>query len=192
MTNFIEVYPNALSSEACKLACERMDDIISRPEPGNSCILSDDSSRTDWNIFTGKYGSLGSVEEKVIDAVWSGWRNYNKKYQVTSRVFPEIFSQGWKFQRSSTGGGFHQWHYEQGSGAPNCTRFAVWMIYLNTVEQGGKTEFKFQDLAVKPEEGTLLIWPATYTHLHRAAKDLVGDKYIATGWFNFPDKKDIT
>jgi hypothetical protein len=188
--NFIEVYPNALSLDRCQLACERMDAIISRPNPGNACILSDDSSRTDWNIFTKKYSSLYSSEDAIVDAVWNGWRQYNKKYGVTSRTFPEIFAEGWKFQRSSTGGGFHTWHYEQGSGESNRARFGVWMIYLNTVETGGKTEFKFQDLQVKPEAGTLVIWPATYTHLHRAAPDLVGDKYIATGWFNFPSNKD--
>ena len=188
-SNFIELYSNLLSADDCKIACDGMDDIISRPDPGSSCILSDDSSRTDWNIFNGRYGSLKRSEEKIIDAVWAGWRKYNKQYSITSRVFPELFSPGWKFQKSSTGGGFHAWHYEQGSGLPNNNRFAVWMLYLNTVETGGKTEFKFQDLAVKPEAGTLVIWPATYTHLHRAAPDLVGDKYIATGWFNFPDKK---
>ena len=188
--NFIEIYPNALSTDVCAKACEGMDAIISRPDPGSSCVLSDNESRTDWNIFTGRYGSLAPIEEKVLEAVWAGWRKYNKQYEITSRVFPEIFSPGWKFQKSSTGGGFHRWHYEQGSGEENSKRFAVWMIYLNTVETGGKTEFKFQDLAVKPEAGTLVIWPATYTHLHRAAPDLVGDKYIATGWFNFPVKKD--
>ena len=61
------------------------------------------------------------------------------------------------------------------------------MLYLNTVDTGGKTEFKYQDLAVKPEAGTMVIWPASYTHVHRANPDLVGNKYIATGWFNFPE-----
>ena len=62
------------------------------------------------------------------------------------------------------------------------------MLYLNTVDEGGKTEFKYQDLAIKPEAGTLLIWPAAYTHVHRANPDLVGKKYIATGWFVYPEK----
>lgn len=190
--DFIEVYPNALPAEYCAKACERMDAIINRPDPGDSCILSDNESRTDWNIFSKRYSSLLSSEDAIIEAVWNGWRLYNKKYGVTSRTFPEIFAQGWKLQRSSTGGGFHAWHSEQGSGENNMSRFGVWMIYLNTVETGGKTEFKFQDLQIKPEVGTLVIWPAAYTHVHRAAPDLVGDKYIATGWFNFPTKKDIT
>lgn len=186
-SNFIELYPNVLSLEDCQLACDAMDDIISRPDPGSSCILSDDSGRTDWNIFTGRYGSLKSSENKIIQAIASTWKQYTTKYDVTSRSVFELVSPGWKFQRSEDGGGFHRWHYEQGSGVETRSRFAVWMLYLNTVETGGKTEFKYQDLAVKPEAGTMVIWPATYTHVHRANPDLVGKKYIATGWFNFPE-----
>jgi len=189
--NFIESYPNALSAEKCKQVCDTMDEIISRPDPGASCILSDDSTRTDWNIFTGRYGSLKLLEDSIVDAVHAGWRQYNKKYNAGGRAFIELFNSTWKLQRSETGGGFHTWHHEQGSGEHYRGRFAVWMIYLNTVETGGKTEFQYQDLAVKPEVGTLLIWPAGFTHRHRAAPDLIGNKYIATGWFNYPERKDI-
>lgn len=185
-SNFIETYENVVSEEICSLAMERMDSIISRPDPGTSCILSDDQSRTDWNIFTGRYSSLKTCEEKIIDGVMLSWRKYNTKYQVTSKSFLEMFDPGWKFQRSETGGGFHQWHYEQGPGKNNRSRFAVWMLYLNDVETGGKTEFKYQETSFTPTRGTVVIWPAAYTHVHRAAPDLVGTKYIATGWLNYP------
>lgn len=185
-TDFIETYAGALSETDCALACSGIDNIIARDDPGSACILSDDSSRTDWNIFTGRYGSLNSIENKVLQAVAEGWRSYNQKYDITSRSVYELICSGWKFQRSEDSGGFHRWHYEQGSGNQSNSRFAVWMIYLNTVETGGRTEFKFQEKSFKPEAGTLVIWPAAYTHLHRANPDLVGRKYIATGWFNFP------
>lgn len=186
-SNFIEQYPDTLSVEDCRNACENIDSIISRPDPGNSCILSDSTARTDWNVFSKSYGSLSGTEDKIMQAVSLGWRKYNAQYSVTSRNVFELFSPGWKFQRSDTGGGFHQWHYEQGTGKTS-SRFAVWMIYLNTVEEGGNTEFKFQDQTVKPTAGTLVIWPAAYTHLHRANPDLQGKKYIATGWFTYPEK----
>ena len=189
--NFIETYPNSISLDVCAETCAKMDEIISRPEPGSSCILSDDSSRTDWNIFNRRYGSLRKCEDYIVDSVMAAWRKYNKQYNITSRSFLEIFNPGWKMQRSETGGGFHQWHYEQGSGNNNRARFAVWMLYLNDVDAGGKTEFKFQNLEFTPKAGTVVIWPATYTHVHRAAKDLVGNKYIATGWFDFPINLDI-
>jgi hypothetical protein len=172
----------------CQEACDRVDDIISRPDPGASCILSDNSSRTDWNITNGCYGSLKPTEDKVVEAVIRGWRHYNKKYSACSKSSLEVFGEGWKFQRSETDGGFHQWHFEQGSGPKSSIRFAVWMIYLNDVETGGTTDFKHQEVSYKPTAGTLVIWPAAYTHVHRANPDLVGTKYIATGWFTYPER----
>jgi len=188
--NFIQTYPNSISLEVCAGTCAKMDEIISRPDPGSSCVLSNDSTRTDWNIFSGRYGSLKPYEDAIVESLMFAWRKYNKEYNVTSRTFLEIMCPGWKLQKSETGGGFHTWHAEQGSGN-NRARFAVWMLYLNDVEIGGKTEFKYQDVSFTPTAGTIVIWPAAYTHLHRAAKDLVGNKYIATGWFEYPEKLDI-
>lgn len=187
-SNFIELYPNVLTAEECAEACDRIDDIISRPNPGSACVLSDDSSRTDWNLFNNRYGSLKATEDKIVEALARGWRKYNTKYSASSKAFFEVLSPGWKFQRSDTGGGFHQWHHEQGSGRESPGRFAVWMLYLNDVEEGGQTEFKHQELAFTPTAGTLVIWPAAYTHIHRANPDLIGKKYIATGWFVYPEK----
>lgn len=185
-SNFIDAYYDVLSPDICRQTCETMDEIISRPDPGNGCVLSDDSSRKDWNIFTGRYGSLKKSEEAILEAVMFHWRKYNSKYSITSKSFLEMFDSGWKLQKSETGGGFHTWHYEQGPGKNNRARFAVWMIYLNDVRDGGQTEFKYQEMNFTPQAGTLLFWPASYTHVHRAAPDLVGTKYIATGWLNYP------
>ena len=187
-SNFIETYENVLTAEDCALVCERIDDIISRPDPGSACVLSDDETRTDWNISSRCYGSLAETEDKILQAIARSWRKYNSKYEVSNRSAYELLAQGWKFQRSEDGGGFHSWHFEQGSGRNAPNRFAVWMIYLNDVEIGGKTEFKYQNLQVKPTAGTMIIWPAGYTHVHRANPDLVGRKYIATGWFVYPER----
>jgi len=185
--DFIGKYPNVLSKEMCAKTCEVADQILSREDPGNGVRFSNDSSRVDHNIFSGKYGSLIPYEDAIIEAVRSCWQEYNLEYDVTTNHFSILFDKGWKIQKSETGGGFYSWHYEQGPGKSK-NRFAVWMMYLNTVEDGGKTQFLHQQLDVKPEAGTVLIWPAGYTHIHRAAPDLVGKKYIATGWFNFPDR----
>jgi len=64
----------------------------------------------------------------------------------------------------------------------NHTRTMAWMVYLNDVEEGGETEFLYQKLRVKPKKGTVLIWPGSYTHLHRGNPPMT-DKYIATGWY---------
>jgi hypothetical protein len=87
-----------------------------------------------------------------------------------------------KVQRTPPGGGFCKMHYEQGNDIHCSRRFAVWMLYLNTVEKGGKTDFPLQGYSLQPTQGTLVFWPAGYTHPHRSAPDLEEYKYIVTGW----------
>jgi len=43
----------------------------------------------------------------------------------------------------------------------------------------------YQKRRVKPEQGTICIFPAGFTHVHRGNPPLSGDKYIATGWYEF-------
>lgn len=90
-----------------------------------------------------------------------------------------------KIQRTTPGGGYHVWHGEQGSGM-SAARVLTYMLYLNTLEpeEGGETEFLYQRLRLSPEENTMLVWPAAFTHAHRGNMVLGNRaKYVITGWF---------
>jgi len=95
-----------------------------------------------------------------------------------------MFSSDIKMQKTSAGGGYHLWHYEN-SGASHASRELVWMIYLNDLEddEGGETEFMYQHRRIKPTVGTVVIFPAGMTHVHKGNTVLKGDKYILTGWY---------
>ncbi len=80
---------------------------------------------------------------------------------------------------------YHAWHHEASS-PPVTDRVLAWMTYLNTVEIGGETEFKYQQKKVQPEQGRTMIWPAGFTHAHRGLVAESEKKYIITGWFRFP------
>jgi len=64
------------------------------------------------------------------------------------------------------------------------------MVYLNTVEQGGETDFPKIGASVPPQPGVLIAWnnaradgrtnPLT---LHAAKPVLAGSKYVITKWF---------
>ena len=64
-------------------------------------------------------------------------------------------------------------------------RTLLWMFYLNDVEEGGETDFYFQETSVKPKQGTLVIAPAGFTHTHRGNMPVSDDKYIFTSWLLF-------
>ena len=52
-------------------------------------------------------------------------------------------------------------------------------MVLNNVEEGGET--LFEDFKIKPMEGLLLFFPATWTYPHSGAMPTSNDKYIITG-----------
>jgi Rps23 Pro-64 3,4-dihydroxylase Tpa1-like proline 4-hydroxylase len=60
-------------------------------------------------------------------------------------------------------------------------RVITFLWYLNTVEEGGETEF-WGTHTIKPEAGKLLLFPASWTFPHRGKMPLSHDKYIITGW----------
>jgi hypothetical protein len=181
--SFIKIYENALSDEVCDMAMVKADDICTRKDKGSGYIHSVNDSRIDENIMSHTYDSLTEFRQEVLSCLQFYWSEYNQEFNITARSFKDIICPSIKIQKAGPGGGFFKWHHEQGGSDDQRNRFAVWMIYLNNVDKGGKTEFKLQNMAVTPKKGTLVLWPAGYTHPHRSSPDLEETKYITTGWF---------
>ena len=64
------------------------------------------------------------------------------------------------------------------------------MIYLNDVEEGGETYFKYLNLKIKPKKGLLIAWNNLYSNgfpnyktMHEALPPIKGSKYIITKWW---------
>jgi len=55
-------------------------------------------------------------------------------------------------------------------------------VFLNDVDEGGETEFLYQNKRIAPKKGRMVIWPSSFTHTHRGNPPLSGSKYIITGW----------
>jgi hypothetical protein len=89
-----------------------------------------------------------------------------------------------KVQKTLPMGGYHTWHFENGE-ISTYDRILVWMVYLNDMPPGeGETEFLYQRMRIPPTKGTVLMWPAGMTHVHRGLTVHTRPKYIATGWFH--------
>jgi hypothetical protein len=79
-------------------------------------------------------------------------------------------------------GNFKKWHTERHS--KNSDRHLVFMTYLNTINDGGETEFYYQKKLIKPKKGKTVIWPSDWTHTHKGHFSSK-EKYIITGWTSF-------
>lgn len=105
--------------------------------------------------------------------------SYTKKYPYLSNF--NYVSSLTLLQKTNPKEGYHLFHSEN-IDWNLANRTIAWMVYLNDVEKGGETEFLYQDIKVKPEKGKVVIWPGSYTHLHRGNPP-GSPKYIATGWY---------
>ena len=145
--------------------------------------------KDDYQIsYNGRHTSFEDFNgTPARDLFFEGLQNcfdtYVNEFSVLKTV--DVKCDNMKMQKTSSGGGYHVWHSEQGNGEM-ASRGLVYTLYLNTLprEANGETEFLYQQRRLNPIENTIVLWPASYTHVHRG-NPVYGDnhKYIVTGWF---------
>jgi hypothetical protein len=186
--DFIGIWPNFVPKPFCEKLIKYGDSVL------NEEIAVDTTS---VEIMDGQsmYGKTQNRKDKSflinyasIDYTYqlnqflkSCMLHYMYEYSQLKEV--SLVSFDLKFQRTPPGGGYHLWHYENASPA-FAQREVTWMVYLNDVEDGGETEFQFQKRRIKPTQGTVVLFPAGMTHVHKGNL-VLGDKnkYIVTGWY---------
>mgnify|MGYP001346449018 FL=1 len=181
----IGIYENAFTSDECDELISKFNTSIdnSYTSDGKHQFDSGIQGRDDFQFFLEHINDRLAVN--VMTAITKrGLERYMDSYPEL-RNGDALGLYTVKMQRTDAGGGYHVWHSEDC--AYDCRdRVVVWMVYLNDVpvENGGATEFIYQKLSIQPKKGTLVLWPATYTHTHRGGF-LTGEisKYIATGWY---------
>ena len=126
-----------------------------------------------------------SLNLPIMQAYYDGLHRLLIGYMQT---YPEVnelerFSASHcRIQKYDKDGHFRKWHFERNGGYTR-QRCLVYMTYLNDVEDGGQTDFKYQRRSFQPKAGKTLIWPSDWTHTHRGWGPKEGYKYISTGWY---------
>ena len=100
-------------------------------------------------------------------------------------TFKQLFERGFyvtppQLQKTKTGE-FFRWHSDDI--IKKNSRLLTFIIYLNDVEEGagGTTDF-LCGKSVRPETGKLIVFPATWTYIHRGKCVERGTKYILTSF----------
>jgi Rps23 Pro-64 3,4-dihydroxylase Tpa1-like proline 4-hydroxylase len=78
--------------------------------------------------------------------------------------------------------GKYTYHNDFAKDKKNQHRVITYIWYLNTVEEGGETEF-WDSYKIKPVAGKLVLFPASWCFHHRGIMPISDNKYIITGWF---------
>ena len=176
---------NALSEETCNDMISWFDNKTLYGDTGMNYSRVDIQGRKDISLSEcQQFGSFKPFYNQINSIIHKHMVNYINEFNKGGGTGFYTIT-GYKFQKSVEGGGFTAWHSELPVFKPMWEkvrdRFGVWTFYLNDTDTG-YTDFMHQKLSIKPETGKLVIWPAYFTHTHRANPDLKEDKYIMTGW----------
>lgn len=194
--DFILEIPNNLSPEVCEDMIKRFekDDgkvrgLTADSNPDSPVKRSVDlaiSSIDDWkDIDEYLHKQLGEGIDKYM-------KHIRKKAGTTPWMAYKLEDTGYQIQKT-TQYEYYSWHSDE---MLRTKRIFTFLWYLNTLDpfyEGGGTAFH-QSVGdggkiIKPEQGKLLLFPATWTYTHMGLP-LVTDKknkYICTGWIHADD-----
>lgn len=186
MNKFIWEKQNSLSSEFCKNTIYKFERDL-RKVPGRTLGGINDAVKKSTDLSLTQYINDWKTEDEIFySSLQEGWCEY-KRY-LTENLHSDIANlnlndTGYQLQRTMGGEGYYNWHHDFTRDNINGTRRVTFIWYLNTVEgPGGETEF-IDGTKIKPEEGKLIFFPATWDFIHRGIMPPKGTiKYLCTGW----------
>jgi len=188
INDFIGVYEKQIDSRICENLIKHFKHFKHLPGFREDSGENKGLNRRDEAVFfeeatlkNRQFGSASGDIGKFNERLQKCFMEYTTQYGLD---FMRVSSFVVKMHHVKPHEGYHAFHPEVSS-LESSDRCLVWLCYLNDVENGGETEFLFQGRKIKPEMGKFLIWPAQWTHTHRGNPIYKGEKYYATGWFNY-------
>jgi hypothetical protein len=182
---YIEQYPNAFTKEFCDKIITRFEEMAKNNGVGGGKSLrkaSDTRTVYDWAPHYDMFYHDPKLVEEFYSTMHKHYLTYMEKYGVLKESVGKHTPKGMSIQRTDPKEGYHIWHVESES-LKSSNRVVVYMLYLNTVLNGGETEFLYQGVKTNPVAGKLVFFPATWQHPHRGNPIYEGHKYIITGWY---------
>ena len=111
------------------------------------------------------------------------WRKQFKLSETDRYAMPGhlTLNNSYLLQKYEKNSGKYTYHDDFAISNTREHRVASFIFYLNTVELGGETEF-MDSFKIKPEKGSLILFPACWVYYHRGKMPVSNSKYIITGW----------
>lgn len=109
--------------------------------------------------------------------------------------WPNRNDTGFRLQHYVQGAGFYRTHSDSTPWEPTASggqnpRVLGCIIYLNTVEVGGGTNFPQHNLVCSAKAGRIALFPAAWTHQHAGMTPLSSEKYILSSFITSSVDKD--
>jgi hypothetical protein len=174
-TTGIFVFKNAIPDELCdsviKMFEKSENKFIGKTTSSKGNCEEQDFKNTIELIIDGEYmNQLYAILNKCTDKI-------SDKYFYLKQT-PMLWSD-LQMQKSEKGNGFFKPHVDAIYGR-DLVRILAPIFYLNDVKEGGETSFPMHGIDIKPEKGTIVVFPATWNYWHEGKVPTSNDKYIIT------------
>ena len=186
MADFIEVFEGMIPATICEELIAVFD---SSSEVQPSLVVAGSGADTQSaervsSVLPLTRETSHELFDTVTKAFQLAYTEYVNRYPVLkSREM--ILAEAMNLIRYPPDSGHYVWHCDA-SGAGTRFRYVSQIAYLNSIADGGETEFRAQGTKVKPVAGSILVFPSGWTHEHRGLPTPGSAKYIITSWLRYP------
>lgn len=191
LSDFMVSYHGALTPEVCQAIIDTFErdprrkpsmtvaGIVEKGRSGTIAVMTDDPDWAELKVI---------VRAKTVECL----HDYARRFSSIEFILKpeEIFLSPPVVEKLDPGQGF-AWHIDSGP-AGTARRFLAALTYLNTVEEGGHTEFPMQNKMLKPKQGTIVMFPPYWLFPHRGTPPAKEVKYKMTSYFMVPEREPFT
>lgn len=181
--SFIFERPNTIPADWCEEIIRRFEQ---HPEQQHEGVIgqtqgADQAIKRTVDLVVSDKPEWEDVDQLFLRCMGAAIQEFRETFPFFKGPFKDM---GYQVQRYQPGE-FYHWHIDGGSHQfADRQLVAIW--YLNDVPgPGGETQFLYQDVSIRPEQGKMVLFPPFWTHEHRSAMLQEGVKYIATTWILF-------
>lgn len=144
------------------------------------CISQLDDWREEDQVFYRSIQSCTQLYHQYLNERLPSYLN-----QLDIFKSDAVSDSGYQIQKTEPSQ-FYDWHNDS-LVIGNDVRVFTFIWYLNTVHVDGYTEF-WDGTKVQPEQGKILMFPATWDFIHRGYSPKSETKYICTGWIHYTNQ----
>lgn len=200
---FILEIPNNLPSDVCKDLIKRFEEDPTK-SPGKTDSGVNPRIKKSVDLLITNSNRFSDLDEILYKQLKVGLNIYYEYIETTFKniigldeiknyigfMFYDTVDSGYTIQQVKKDD-YYVWHSDYNKSDDRILAF-IW--YINNIEygKGGTTDF-YCNKSIQPEEGKLLLFPATWTYFHTGVKNESDiDKYIVTGFIIRPPTDNST